>query len=125
MDGKTTFEKETWKTSEGWVEISFLGSFRILVSKLLGPVYFFRPREDMILIISYLSMELRKKVLSNLFLRKLEICLWEYLILSLVSAAIVVKKLLNMFTISIGSTLLVSLETRVLGIFEWYYLYLK
>ena len=46
-------------------------------------------------------------------------CLWEYFILSLVLAAAEVKKLLNIFAISIGSALVVLLETRVLGIFEW------
>ena len=40
-------------------------------------------------------------------------------ILSLVLAAMDVKKLLNMFAISIGSVLVVSLETRILGIFDW------
>ena len=45
-------------------------------------------------------------------------------ILSLVLAAMDVKKLLNMFAISIGSVLVVSLETRILGIFDWF-LYLK
>ena len=75
---------------------------------LLGPVVLFGSREDMILIISYLSVGLRKKESLDLFLRKLEKCLWEYLILSLVLEAIAVKNLLNMFTISIGSALLVS-----------------
>ena len=74
----------------------------------------FESREDMILIISYLPVELRKKESSDLFLRKLEKCLREYLILSLVLAAMDVKKLLNMFAISIGSGLAVSLETRIL-----------
>ena len=64
-------------------------------------------------------MGLRKKESSDLFLRKLEKCLWEYLILSLVLAAIDVKKLLNMFAVSIVSALVVSLETRILGMFEW------
>ena len=119
MDGKTPVEKETLKISESWVEISFLRSFSILVGILLGPVDLFGSREDMILIISYLSVGLRKKESSDLFLRKLEKFLWEYLILSLVLARIDVKKLLNMFAISIGSALVVSLETRILGIFEW------
>ena len=78
----------------------------------------FGSREDMILIISYLSVGLRKKESSDLFLRKLEKCLLEYLILSLVLAAIDVNKLMNMLAISIGSALVVSLETRILGIFE-------
>ena len=69
--------------------------------------------------ISYLSVGLRKKESSDLFLRKLEKCLWEYSILSLVLAAMDVKKVLNMFVISIGSVLVVSLGTRVLGIFNW------
>ena len=75
-------------------------------------------REDMILIIPYLSVRLTQKESSDIFLRKLEKCLWEYLILSLVLAGMNVKKLLNMFAISIGSALVVSLETRILGIFE-------
>ena len=55
---------------------------------------------------------------SDLFFKKLKKFQWEYLILSLVLAALNVKKLLNMFAISIGSALVVSLETRILGIFE-------
>ena len=39
-------------------------------------------------------------------------------ILFLVLAAMDVNKLLNMFPISIGSALLVSLETRILGMLE-------
>ena len=119
IDGKTTVKKETLKISESWVEISFLRSFSILVGILLGPVDLFGSREDMILIISYLSVGLRKKESSDLFLRKLEKCLWEYLIFSLVLAAVDVKKLLNMFAISVGSVLVVSLETRILRIFDW------
>ena len=65
------------------------------------------------------SLIWKKQESSDLFLRKLKKCLWEYLILSLVLAEIDVKKLLNMFVISIGSALAVSLETRILGIFEW------
>ena len=61
-----------------------------------------------------MSLELRKKESSDLFLRKLEKCLREYSILSLVLAAMNVKKLLNMFAISIGSGLVVSLEIRIL-----------
>ena len=53
-------------------------------------------------------MGLRKKESSDLFLRKLEKCLLEYLILSLVLAAINVNKLMNMLAISIGSALVVS-----------------
>ena len=90
----------------------------MLVGMLLGPVDLFGSREDMILIISYLSVRLRQKESTDVFLRKLGKCLWEYLILSLVLAAMNVKKLLNMFAISIGSALVVSLETRILGIFE-------
>ena len=119
MDGKTPIEKETLKIWGSWAEISFLRSFSILVGILLGPVDLFGLREDMILIISYLPVGLRKKESSDLFLRKLEKCLWEYLILSLVLAATDVKKLLNIFAISIGSALVVLLETRILGIFEW------
>ena len=47
-----------------------------------------------------------KKRSSDLFLRKLK-CLWEYLILSLVLAAMKVNKLLNMCAVSIGSVLVV------------------
>ena len=119
IDGKTPVEKETFKISESWVEISFLKSFNILVGILLGPVDFFEPREDMILITSYLSVGLKEKESSDLFLRKLQKCLWEYLILSLILAEMNVKKLLNMFAISIGSVLVMSLETRILGIFYW------
>ena len=53
----------------------------------------------MILIISYLSVRLTQKESSDIFLRKLEKFLWEYLILSLVLVAMNVKKLLNMFAI--------------------------
>ena len=63
-------------------------------------------------------MGLGKKESSDLFLRKLEKCFWEYLILSLVLAATDVKKLLNIYAISTGSALVVLLETRLLGIFE-------
>ena len=119
MDGKTPVEKEALKISGSWAEISFLRSFSILVGILLGPVDLFGSKEDMILVISYLSVGLRKKESSDLFLRKLEKCLWEYLILSLILAAINVKKLLNMFASSIRSALVVSLETRILGIYEW------
>ena len=72
IDGKTPVEKETLKISESWVEISFLRSFSILVGILLGPVDLFGSREDMILIISYLSVGLRKKESSDLILRKIE-----------------------------------------------------
>ena len=63
-------------------------------------------------------MGIRKKELSDRFLRKLQKCLWEYLILALVLAAMDIKKLLNMFAILIGSAIVVSLGTRLLGIFE-------
>ena len=78
IDGKAPVEKETLKLSESRVEISFLRSFSILVGILLGPVDLFESREDMILIISYLSLGLVKKGSSGLFLRKFEKCLWEY-----------------------------------------------
>ena len=84
MDRKPPVEKETLKILESWVEVSLLRIFIILVGILLGPVDLFGSREDIILIISYLSMGLRKNESSDLFLRKLEKCLWEYLILSLV-----------------------------------------
>ena len=67
----------------------------------------------MILIISYLSVGLWKKESPDLFLRKLGKCLWEYLILFLVLAAMHVKKLLNVFAISVGSALVGSLDTRI------------
>ena len=38
------------------------------------------------------------------------------IILSLVLAAMEVKKLWNMFALSVGSVLVVSLETKILGI---------
>ena len=86
---------------------------------LLGPVDFLGSREDMILIISYLSVGLRKKESSDIFSRKLVMGIWEweYLILSLVLAAIDVKKLLNMFAIAIGSALVVLFETGILETF--------
>ena len=118
MDGKTPVKKETLKISENWVEISFLRSFGILVGIPLGPVDLFGSREDMILIISYLSVRLRRKESSDVILRKLEKSLWEYLILSLVLAATDVKKWVYIFAISIGSALAVLLETGILGIFE-------
>ena len=90
--GKTPVEKETLKISKSWVEISFLRSFSILVGILLGPVDLFGSREDMILIISYLPVRLRKMESSDLFSRKLGKCLWEYLILSLVLAVTDVNK---------------------------------
>ena len=111
IDGKTPVEKETLKISESWVKVSFLRRFSVLVGILLGPVDLFESREDMI---SYLSVGSRKKELSGLFLRKLEKCLWEYSIFSLVLAAMDVKKLLNMLYV-----LVVSLEARILGIFNW------
>ena len=67
----------------------------------------------MILIVSYLSVVLCKKESSDLFLRKLGKCLWEYLRLFLVLAAMDVKKLLNVFAISVGSVLVGSLDTRI------------
>ena len=100
------------------MKAEFLRSFSILVGVLLGPVDLFESREDMILIISYLLVGLRKTESPDLFLRKLEKCLWEYLILSLVLAAMDVKKLFNILSNSIGSALVVSLEARHLGIFE-------
>ena len=73
MDVKAPVEKETLKISESSVEISLLRSFSILVGILLGPVDFFGSREDMILIISYLPVGLRKKESSDLLLRKLDV----------------------------------------------------
>ena len=78
----------------------------------------FESREGMLLISSYFSVRLTKTESSDLFSRNLEMCLLEYLILSLVSAAMDVRKLLNMFAISVGSVLALSLETRILGIFD-------
>ena len=66
IDGKTPVEKETLKLSESRVEISFLRSFSILVGILLGPVDLFQSREDMILIISYLSVGPRKKDIGSI-----------------------------------------------------------
>ena len=85
---------------------------------LLGPLGFFESRDNMILIISYLSVGLRKEESWDVFLRKWEKCLWEYLIRFIVLAAIEVKKLFNMFAISIGSVLVVTLETIILEIFD-------
>ena len=79
---KTPVQKETLEISESSVKISFLRGFSILVCIiLLDPVDLFGSREDMILIISHLSVGLRKKESSELFLRTLEKCLWEYLII--------------------------------------------
>ena len=112
-DGKTPIVKEILKISESWVERY------TLVGIVLGPNDLFESREDMTLTISYLSVGLSKKESSDQFLRKLEKCLWEYLILSLVVVAMDVKKLLNMFAISIRYVRVVSLETRILWIVDW------
>ena len=70
IDGKTPVKKDRL-ISESWVEISFFRSFSILIGILLGPVDLFESREDMILVISYLSVGPRKKEYSdpNNFLR--------------------------------------------------------
>ena len=60
----------------------------------MSSVDLFESRED-VLKISYLSVGLRNKKSSDLFLRKLDKCLWKCLILSLVLAAMDVNKLLN------------------------------
>ena len=119
IDGKTPVKKKTLKISENWEEASFLWSVSILVAMLLGPVDLLGWREDMILIISHLSVELRKKESSDISSRKLFMGIWEweYLILSLVLAAIDVKKFLNIFAIAISSALVVLFETGILGIF--------
>ena len=49
----------------------------------------------------------------------------EYLILSLVLAEMKVKKFLNMFAISTGFVLVVSLETRILGLLDGFLFILK
>ena len=58
--------------------------------------------------------------MSSIF-KKIRKVFWEYLTLSLVLAAMEVKKLLfvcYMFAISVGCELVVSLETRILGMFD-------
>ena len=77
IDRKTPVKKEILRRSKSWVETSFLRSFSILVGKLLGLVDLFESSEDMILIISYFPVGLRKKESSDLCLKKLEKCFWE------------------------------------------------
>ena len=79
-----TVEKEILQIFESWAEISFLRSFSIVVGELLDSVNLFESREDMILINSYLSVNLMKKESSDwknkssdLLLRKLEKFLYE------------------------------------------------
>ena len=57
--------------------MSFLSNFNILIGILLGPTDLFESNEDMIFSISGSSVELIKKEILDLFLRKLEKCLCE------------------------------------------------
>ena len=79
-----TVEKEIFQIFESWAEISFLRSFSIVVGELLDSVNLFESREYMILINSYLPVNIRKKESSDwknkssdLLLRKLEKFLYE------------------------------------------------
>ena len=71
IDGKTPVKKESLKISESWVEISLFKNFSFLVGILLGPIDLFGSKEDMILIISYLSVGLRKKGIVRSIFRKI------------------------------------------------------
>ena len=68
--------------------MSFLSNFNILIGILLGPTDLLESNEDMIFSISDLSVGLIKKEILDLFLRKLEKCLYENEILSFVLPAI-------------------------------------
>ena len=62
----------------------FLSNFNILVGILLDPTDLLESNEDMTFSISVLSLELTKKEILDLFLRKSEKCLCENEILSFV-----------------------------------------
>ena len=66
----------------------FLSNFNILVGILLDPTDLLESNEDMTFSISVLSLELTKKEILDLFLRKSEKCLCENEILSFVLLAI-------------------------------------
>ena len=122
---KDTYWKRNIKNIRKLSRNIILRSFSIFVSILLRPIDFFELREDTILIISYLPVELRKKESWDLFLRKLDKCFIGIFILSLVLAVMKVKKFLNMFAISTGFVLVASLETRILGLFDGFLFILK
>ena len=63
-------------------------NFNILVGILLDPTDLLESNEDMTFSISVLSLELTKKEILDLFLRKSEKCLCENEILSFVLLAI-------------------------------------
>ena len=68
--------------------MSFLSNFIILVGILLGPTDLLESNEDVTFSISVLSVELTKKEILDLFLRKSEKCLCENEILTFVLLAI-------------------------------------
>ena len=74
--------------SGSWLEMPFLSNFNTLVGILLGPTDLLESNDDMIFIISVLSVAFTKKKILDLFLRKSEKCLCENEILSFVLLAI-------------------------------------
>ena len=109
IDEITSVEKETLQISESWVKISFLRSFCIFVGILLDSVDLLNQERIWNSLFHICQWKLES---WDLFSRKLEKCLWECLILSLVQEATEVRKLLNLFAILFGSVLALSLETR-------------
>ena len=77
IEGKTPEENEIWNSSDSWLEMSFLSNFNILIGILLGSTDLLESNKDMIFFISILSVELMKKKVLDLFLRKSEKCLCE------------------------------------------------
>ena len=84
LEGKTPEKKEILNISDNWLEMSFLSNFIILVGILLHPTDFLESNEDVTFSISVLSLELTKKEILDLFLRKSEKCLCENEILTFV-----------------------------------------
>ena len=68
--------------------MSFLSNFNTLVAILLGPTDLLESNQDMAFSISVLSVELTKKEILDLFLRKSEKCLCENEILRFVLLAV-------------------------------------
>ena len=68
--------------------MSFLSNFNTLVAILLGPTDLLESNQDMIFSISVLSVELTKKEILDLFLRKSGKCLCENEILRFVLLAV-------------------------------------
>ena len=98
--------------------MQFLSNFNTLVEILVGSTDLLESNEDMIFSIPDLSVELTKKKMLDLFLRKLEKCLCENEILSLVLLKIQEKQLLKIFEIAIGLKVVVPLTVRLLEISE-------